>query len=178
MAKSKASGGNPGGTAALAAKLAQPIVEERGLLLWDVRFLKEGASWILRIVIDKEEEPVSINDCVEVSRRMSKLLDEADPIPQSYCLEVTSPGAERELTRPEHFAYYEGLAVAVKLYRPIEGEREFAGLLRGFDGQRITIEEEDGAERSFDKKEVSAVHAIEEWDDELEPADDGFVPME
>lgn len=168
MAKAKGAGGSPGGTAALTAKLAAPVAEELGLLLWDVRFVKEGASWILRIVIDKEDEPVSIDDCVAMSRRMSTLLDEADPIPQSYCLEVTSPGAERELTRPEHFAYYEGWAVAVRLYRPLDGEREFAGLLKGFDGHRVTIEEEDGGERSFEKKEIASVHVIEDWDEELE----------
>ena len=138
-----------------------------------VRFVKEGASWILRIIIDKENEPVSINDCVDLSRRMSTLLDEVDPIPQSYCLEVTSPGANRELTRPEHFDYYEGWAVAVKLYRPQDGMREFAGLLRGLENQVLTIEEEDGTLRSFDKKEVSCVHAIEDWDDGIED-DDGL----
>ena len=90
------------------------------LLLWDIRFVKEGATWILRVVIDREDEPVSINDCVAVSRRLSPVLDEADPIPQSYCLEVTSPGADRELTRPEHYAYYEGYPVNLKFYRPDE----------------------------------------------------------
>ena len=101
--KAKAGGAPSGGTAAVVAGMAGPVAEEFGLMLWDVRFVKEGASWILRIIIDKESEPVSINDCVDLSRRMSTLLDEADPIPQSYCLEVTSPGANRELTRPEHF---------------------------------------------------------------------------
>lgn len=172
MAKTKGGGGSPGGTAALVAKMARPVAEEFGLLLWDVRFVKEGASWILRIVIDKEDEPVSINDCVDLSRRMSTLLDEADPIPQSYCLEVTSPGAQRELTRPEHFAYCEGWAVEVRLYRPLDGQREFAGLLRGFDGRTLTIEEEDGGVRSFEKKEVSCVRVIDEWEDELDDMED------
>ena len=171
--KAKAGGAPSGGTAAVVAAMAGPVAEEFGLMLWDVRFVKEGASWILRIIIDKESEPVSINDCVDLSRRMSTLLDEADPIPQSYCLEVTSPGANRELTRPEHFDYYEGWAVAVKLYRPQDGVREFAGLLRGLENQVLTIEEEDGTLRSFDKKEVSCVHAIEDWDDGIED-DDGL----
>ena len=171
--KAKAGGAPSGGTAAVVAGMAGPVAEEFGLMLWDVRFVKEGASWILRIIIDKESEPVSINDCVDLSRRMSTLLDEADPIPQSYCLEVTSPGANRELTRPEHFDYYEGWAVTVKLYRPQDGVREFAGLLRGLENQVLTIEEEDGTLRSFDKKEVSCVHAIEDWDDGIED-DDGL----
>ncbi len=172
MSKAKTTpGASPGGTAARVAAMAQPVADELGLLLWDVRFVKEGASWILRIVIDRPDGPVSIDDCVALSRRMSDLLDEADPIPQSYCLEVTSPGAQRELTRPEHFAYYEGWAVAVRLYRPQDGTREFAGLLREHEGTSLTIEEEDGTLRTFDKKEIACVHAIEDWDEEAENAD-------
>lgn len=146
--------------------LVTPIVQELELLLWDVRFLKEGASWILRVSIDREEEPVSINDCVAVSRRLSPLLDEADPIPQSYCLEVTSPGADRELTRPAHFEHYMGWPVNVKLYRPDqEGQREIAGLLEAVEDGGYTLRLEDGALRHFDKKAVAAVHAIDEFED-------------
>ena len=88
-----------GGVAAVCYALAQPVAEELGLMLWDVRFVKEGATWYLRFIIDKEEG-VGIDDCVAMSRRMDKLLDEADPVPQSYVMEVESPGIERELTRP------------------------------------------------------------------------------
>ena len=169
MAKTTRKGGS-GNTAAICYRLAQPVAEELGLFLWDVRFVKEGTDWFLRIAIDKDEG-VSIDDCVAMSRRMSDLLDEVDPIPQSYCLEVMSPGIERELTRPEHFAAYEGWPVAVRLFRPLDGVREFAGLLTGYADHTITIEEEDGTVRSFDKKDVSLVHAIDEDDflpDELE----------
>ena len=86
----------------------------------DVRFLKEGAGWYLRVFIDREDGDVSIDDCVALSRRLDTLLDEADPISQSYCLEVSSPGMERELTRPEHFALCEGWPVVVRLIRPLE----------------------------------------------------------
>ena len=171
MAK-KTSNGGSGNTAAICYRLAQPVAEELGLFLWDVRFVKEGTDWFLRIAIDKDEG-VSIDDCVAMSRRMSDLLDEADPISQSYCLEVTSPGIERELTRPEHFEAYEGWPVAVRLFRPLDGVKEFAGLLTGYADHTITIEEEDGTIRSFDKKEVSLVHAIDEDDftpDESEDA--------
>lgn len=146
--------------------LTQPITDELGLLLWDVRFVKEGASWYLRIVIDREDAPVSIDDCVDVTHRINPLLDEADPIPQSYCLEVTSPGAERELTRPMHFEQYMDLPVNVKLYRPDEdGQREIAGLLTAYgeDGS-VTLTLEDGTARTFGKKEIAAVHAIDDFD--------------
>lgn len=163
MAKQNAA---PGGIAGAVAPLAEPITAELGLNLWDIRFVKEGATWILRVVIDREDEPVSINDCVAVSRALSPVLDEADPIPQSYCLEVTSPGADRELTRPEHFAYYEGYPVTLKFYRPDEkGQKEIAGILLDWeDGIAIQTEEDETV--VFDKKQVAAVHAIDVWDDE------------
>ena len=155
----------PGGIAGAVAPLAEPITAELGLLLWDIRFVKEGATWILRVVIDREDQPVSINDCVDVSRRLSPLLDEADPIPQSYCLEVTSPGADRELTRQEHFDYYEGYPVEVRLYRPDEkGQREIAGILLGLNGNELAVQTEDDETLVLDKKLVAAVHAIDEWD--------------
>ena len=162
MAKQNAA---PGGIAGAVAPLAEPITAELGLNLWDIRFVKEGATWILRVVIDREDEPVSINDCVAVSRKLSPVLDEADPIPQSYCLEVTSPGADRELTRPD-----EGYPVTLKFYRPDEnGQKELAGLLISWE-DGFTIETEEGETLTFDKKLVAAVHAIDLWDSEDEEA--------
>ncbi|MBQ8684422.1 MAG: ribosome maturation factor RimP [Clostridia bacterium] len=159
-------GAAPGGIAGAVAPLAEPITQELGLMLWDIRFVKEGATWILRVVIDREDAPVSINDCVDVSRRLSPILDEADPIEQSYCLEVTSPGADRELTRPEHFAYYESYPVLLKLYRPDEnGQKEIAGILLGLQDDGIAIQTEDDETLVLDKKTVAAVHAIDEWEE-------------
>ncbi len=156
----------PGGIAGAVAPLVEPITAALDLILWDIRFLKEGATWILRVVIDREDTPVSINDCVAVSRALSPVLDEADPIPQSYCLEVTSPGADRELTREEHYAYYEGYPVTLKLYRPDDnGQKELVGLLTGWD-DGFTIETEEGEPLTLDKKAVAAVHAIDQWDEE------------
>ena len=161
MAKQNAA---PGGIAGAVAPLVEPITAELELMLWDIRFVKEGATWILRVVIDREDTPVSINDCVAVSRKLSPVLDEADPIPQSYCLEVTSPGADRELTRDEHFAYYEGYPVTLKFYRPDEnGQKEVSGILINWqDG--ITIQTEDDEIVTFEPKAVAAVHAIDQWD--------------
>ncbi len=158
---------SPNKIVTIVTELVSPITAENGVMLWDVRFVKEGASWILRVIIDREDEPVSINDCVAVSRKLSTLLDEVDPIPQSYCLEVTSPGADRELTRPAHFEYYEGWPVAVKLYSPDEnGQREIAGLLEGMQDNVLTLRMEDDSLRTYDKKAIAAVHAIDEFDDD------------
>ena len=94
--------GKGGNTVAAVWDIAAPIAEQLGLDIWDIRFVKEGADWFLRIFIDKDGG-VTIEDCENMSRAMDAPLDEADPIPQSYCLEVSSPGVERELTRDSHF---------------------------------------------------------------------------
>lgn len=157
MAERKKSGGN---TVAICRKLAEPVAAEIGVTLWDVRFVKEGASWYLRFIIDKEDG-ISIDDCVEMSHRMNPILDEVDPISHAYCMEVMSPGIERELTRPEHFDYCTGWPVVVRLIRPVEGVREFAGILQGLRDNRVVLETMDG-EASFDRKEISLVHVIDD----------------
>ncbi len=157
-------GGLGGNIAAVCRALAEPLAEQAGVSIWDVRFVKEGADWFLRVIIDKEEG-VTINDCVEMTHLLNPVLDKADPIAQSYCLEVMSPGIERELTRPEHFETYKGFPVTVKLFRPTEdGQREFVGLLLDADEQ-IVIEDEEENTRTFSRKEVAAVHAVDLWDE-------------
>ena len=96
------------------AALALPVVESAGCTLWDVEYVKEAGSWFLRVYIDREGG-VSIDDCEAVSRPLSDLLDEADPIEGSYTFEVSSAGADRALKKPEHFAKYLGAEVVVKL---------------------------------------------------------------
>ena len=162
---SKIRGSNPDNTAAVCYRLAQPEAEALGLKLWDVQFVREGPTWYLRIYIDKEDDNVSIDDCVAMSRRMDKVLDEADPIKQSYCLEVCSPGMERELTRPEHFREYEGYPVLVRLHRPVDGIREFEGILAGFDDKNVTVQVDDDNTITFTKKEISSVRLIQDWDE-------------
>lgn len=156
-----------GNTADICRALAEPFAEELGLVIWDVRYVKEGAAWVLRYFIDKDGG-VDINDCVALTRALNPVLDEADPIPTSYTLEVSSPGIERELTRPEHLEWCEGDAVAVTLFAPKNGEREFGGILQPCPDGQIVITDENEQILVFDKKEVSSVHLIEEWDDEPE----------
>lgn len=152
-------------TVDLCRALAEPEAEKLGLSLWDVRFVKEGATWYLRYIIDKEGG-VDIQDCVALTRVLNPLLDAADPIEQSYCLEVQSPGVERELTRQEHFDACEGMATVVVLIRPLDGEREFAGLLCGRNADGVTIEDENGERRTFATKDIARVHLIDEWEDD------------
>lgn len=153
---------NEGNTVSAVRKIAEPIAKELGLSIWDIRFLKEGGLWYLRIFIDKPEG-VGIDDCEKMSRAINDPLDELDPIEQTYCLEVCSPGINRELTRSEHFEEFIDYAVEIRLIRPNEnGEKEIAGILKAYDANVITIEDEDGNSVLINKKDTSSVHLIEE----------------
>ena len=141
----------------LTAELAGPIAAENGCTLWDVEYVKEAGDWYLRVYIDKEGG-VSINDCEAVSRPLSDVLDERDPIEGSYILEVSSAGADRALKKPEHFARFLGSQVDVKLYRAREGRKEFSGHLKGYDEATGDVTVTVGAQDLvFPKKETALV---------------------
>ena len=125
-------------TAEKVRELAQPLCEELGLFLWDVRFEKEGATWYLKVLIDKDGG-VSMDDCEALTRPLNKLLDETDPISQSYVLEVSSPGIERELVKDWHFLRYIGYPVTVRFIRPRDGRRELVGELCGYEAGVATV---------------------------------------
>ena len=119
-------------------ELAKPVVEQAGCSLWDVEYVREAGSWYLRVFIDKEGG-VSINDCENISRTLDPILDEADPIPDSYVFEVGSAGAERELKRPGDFQQFMGSEVEVRLYQPLNGSKAFVGTLSGYDNGDVSI---------------------------------------
>lgn len=137
------------------AALAKPVVEAAGCSLWDVEYIKEAGQWFLRLYIDKAEG-ISIEDCEAVSRPVSDLLDEADPIEGSYVFEVSSAGADRVLKTPEHFAQFVGTEVEVKLYRPRDGRKEFVGILRTYADGNVTVDI-NGEEIEFAKQELALV---------------------
>ena len=142
--------------------LVRPVVEAMGLRLWDVRFEKEGPDWFLRVLIDRDE-PLDTDTCEAVSRAIDPLLDEADPIEQSYYLEVGSPGLGRRLTRPEHYEQLKGQKIRVKLIRPnADGVREFSGILTGREGTTVTLDTDNGPV-AF---EVNAASSVQLCDDE------------
>lgn len=134
-------------------EIIKPYAKELGLEIWDVRFAKEGSEWYLRIFIDKEGG-VSIDDCVDLTHAVSKPLDDADPISQSYMLEVASPGVERELTRDEHFEKYIGSPVMLRSIRAIDGVRDFKGVLSSYEDKKITVILQDETEITLNKKET------------------------
>ncbi len=132
--------------------LIKETVEAEGVNLWDVRFLKEGASWYLRVFIDKPEG-ISIDDCTNVSHAIDPIIDDADPIDVSYYLEVCSAGIERELTRQSHFEASVGKTVKIKLYKALDGVKELTGVLKAA-ADTVTIETESG-EYKFELKDIS-----------------------
>ena len=135
--------------------LAKPVVEEEGCSLWDVEYLREAGTWYLRVFIDKEDG-VSIDDCERISRRLDPILDEADPVPESYVFEVGSAGADRELKRPSDFALFMGSEVEVKLYKPLDGKKTYVGTLAGYDAGRLTLTSA-GRELAFAPEQIAQV---------------------
>lgn len=119
-------------------ELIKDAVAAEGVGLWDVRFLKEGASWYLRVFIDKPEG-ISIDDCTNVSHVIDPIIDEADPIDVSYYLEVCSPGIERELTRRRHYEESVGKPVRLKLYKAYDGKKELTGTLENVGEDSVTL---------------------------------------
>lgn len=128
-------------------ELAQPLCDELGLFLWDVRFEKEGTTWYLKVLIDKDGG-VDIDDCEAFSRPFDKILDEEDPISQSYVFEVGSPGLARELNRPEHFECCIGDELRIRLIREKDGEKEFIGQLISYEKGKITVVKRGGSEQT------------------------------
>ena len=139
----------------LVAQFSQPIIEEHGCSLWDVEYVREGAERYLRIYIDKEGG-IDIEDCEKIHRAIDPILDEKDPIAESYHFEVCSAGLERALKRPGDFARFMDSPVLVKLYRPRNGLKEIPGILRGYEEGKVTVEA--GKETiTFEKSEVALV---------------------
>lgn len=139
----------------LVTEIAKPIVEEKGMELWDVEYVREGSEYFLRLYLDKEGG-VDINDCEAVSRAFDPILDEKDPIQGSYHFEVCSAGLERVLKRPSDFQRFLGSPITVKLYRPRNGLKEIPCVLRGYEDGRLTVEA--GKETiTFEKSEVAQV---------------------
>lgn len=121
-------------------KLAKPIVEDEGCELWSVEYVREAGTWYLRVFIDKDGG-VGIDDCERISRRLDPILDEEDPIPESYVFEVGSAGAERELKRPSDFERFAGHEVEVKLYQPLNGKKSVIGKLVSYENGDVTVDE-------------------------------------
>ena len=151
-------------TVTVVEEIARPIADELGLRIWDVRYLKEGSQWFLRVFIDKDGG-VDINDCERMSRALDEPLDQADPIDGEYILEVSSPGIERELVKPEHFAAFIGADIMVKMIRPIDGiGKEFKGVLTAFEDGEVTVTDHSGENTVTINKKDAAYIKLDDFD--------------
>lgn len=136
-------------------KILEPIVQQHGVRIYDVEYVKEGKDYYLRCYIDKDGG-VNIQDCENVSRALSAKLDEEDYISDAYILEVSSPGLGRQLKKDSHLEYSMGEDVDIKLFEAIDGSKEYTGKLMAFDKESITIEA-DGADMTIPRKSISTV---------------------
>ena len=135
--------------------LLKPIAEQNEVRIYDVEFVKEAGEYYLRAYIDRDGG-VDINKCVDVSHALSDALDEHDFIEEAYTLEVSSPGLGRQLKKDRHFENSLGQDVDVKLYKAVDGVKEFAGNLKAFDSDTVTVTVGD-AEKVFNRKEISSI---------------------
>jgi ribosome maturation factor RimP len=137
-------------------KLLEPILAANHFELYDVEYVKEGGNWYLRAYIDKENG-INVDDCVFVSRALSEALDKHDFIEDAYILEVSSPGLGRQLKRDIHFEKSIGEEVEVKLYKAVNKQKEFAGILVAFDQKTITLEFEDESKMDIPRTDIAMV---------------------
>ena len=137
------------------AQFAEPIVLEKGCTLWDVEYVREGSEYFLRLYIDKDGG-VNIEDCENVSREISPMLDDLTFIKEAYIFEVSSPGIDRALTRDWHFEKVMGEEIEIKLFAPLDGKKEIIGILKGYQDGVITLDV-NGKEITIEKNKTASV---------------------
>ncbi|HYF83010.1 MAG TPA: ribosome maturation factor RimP [Clostridia bacterium] len=138
--------------------LAKPIVDRNNFELVEVELKKEGADWYLRVYIDKEGG-ITIDDCQAVSQELSDLLDETDPIEQSYIFEVSSPGIDRPLKTDRDYEKNNGKLVEIKLFSPLDGKKAYEGVLKGHTADKVEIEA-DGKDIHIEKISIALIRPV------------------
>jgi len=145
--------------------LASPLANSAGCFVDDVEFKKEGSDYVLRVIIDVEDDTnggVSIDQCESVSRALSDILDEKDPIPQAYRLEVSSPGIDRPLKRDKDFERFMGRCIDIGLYKPIDGSKTLTGTLTDYKDNIVTVDI-DGKEIKIEKDKTAFIRLAVIW---------------
>lgn len=143
-------------------ELLMPIIEAHGFEIVDVEFVKEGGNRFLRAYIDKPDG-ITVDDCEIVSRALGSRLDEEDFIEESYILEVSSPGLGRPLKKEKDFIRNMGELIELHTFRPVDRQKEFCGVLKAYDKETVTIEEEDGTERVFERSMLALIRQAVIW---------------
>ena len=161
MAKKEASGKN---VAERVRPLVEPVVESLGFILWDVEYKKEGSEYNLILTLDRDDREITIDDCVDVTHAVNPVLDEADPIQDSYCLEVSSAGLERDLVRDSHLDKYLGCEVEVRLFAPdAELGKNFVLPLVSYNPSALVFKRDDG-EYSLERSRIASVKTFVDYD--------------
>ena len=137
-------------------EIVQPIVDAKNFEIVDIEYVKEAGEYYLRIYLEKEGG-ITLDDCAEVSRELNPILDEKDPIKDNYFLEVSSPGLDRPLKKDKDFERYKGRDVEIKLYKPMNGSKQFEGELVGLTEDNNIKVIIDGEEVDFTRKEVALI---------------------
>lgn len=137
-------------------ELVGPLIEENKFELVDVEYVKEGSNWYLRVYIDKPGG-INIDDCELISRALSDMLDEKDFISDAYILEVSSPGLGRPLKKDKDFSRSIGERIEIKLFKSIDKQKEFEGILKSFDKDNVTVETDDGTDMVFARQDIALV---------------------
>lgn len=145
--------------------LIQKKVEELGYILYDVQYAKEGQNYFLRVFIEKNDGAIDLNDCEKVNDGINDLLDTADYIKEQYFLEVSSTGVEKVLRKDKHLKDNIGNEVEVKLFKPINKQKEFVGILEGFSENEITLKLENDENINIDRKDISLIKTTFNWDE-------------
>jgi ribosome maturation factor RimP len=146
-------------------EIIEPVCTDSGFELVDLRYQRENNGWVLRVFIDRESEPIGFDDCEQVSRELSAVLDVEDPVPTAYSLEVSSPGVERPLRTASHFRRFAGQVAKVALELGVDGRRNFKGVVEGFDDEHQTIlMQVDGEQFSLPLSDLRAARLVVDWD--------------
>ena len=151
-----------GSVAEIVTAIAEPIAAELGLSIWDVEYVREGADYYLRITIDNEVG-ITIDDCERFSRAIDPVLDEHDPVPDSYHLEVSSPGVEREIRTPAHVVACTGETVEARLFAPVEGSRVHRGVLMGLNESGEIVIDTGAKQLALPRASVSRLTTVFEF---------------
>lgn len=152
-------------TEATVESIILPIIQELGYELYDVEFVKESSEYFLRIYIEKENHTIDLDDCEKVSDAVGEVLDEKDPISQAYNLEVSSCGLERHLREDKHFMWALGKRVLLKLYKAINGQKQYEGVLQIYFDEALTLKLESNDMITIPKEEVASAKILYNWEE-------------
>jgi len=146
-------------------KIILPIIEQLGYKLYDVEFLKESTEWFLRIYIEKDGHIIDLDDCEKISNAVGEILDEKDPISSAYNLEVSSCGLERHLREIKHFEWAVGKNISIKLYKAINSNKQYEGLLIAFEDETLKLQLESNEEIEIKLEDIASAKILYDWEE-------------